>query len=112
MFRFTDHDRDLEVDGEMYQASAAASRTAISNAAGMGVDSLDVEGVFDSAAVTEAEPRAGLFDRAEVRIFLVDRAATLLDAPGQPCSQRPRRTVKKMVQRASASLPARRAKRR
>jgi hypothetical protein len=74
VFRFTDHDRDLVVDGEVYEASAAYSRTAISNAAGMGVDNLDVEGVFDSAAVTEEELRAGLFDQAEVRIFLVNWA--------------------------------------
>ena len=74
VFRFTDHDRYLVVDGEVSQASAAYSRTAISNDAGMGVDNLDVEGVFDSAAVTEEELRAGLFDRAEVRIFLVNWA--------------------------------------
>jgi hypothetical protein len=74
VFRFTDHDRDLVVDGEVYAASAAYSRTAISNDAGMGVDNLDVEGVFESAAVTEEELRAGLFDQAEVRIFLVNWA--------------------------------------
>ena len=74
VFRFTDHDQDLVVDGEVYEASAGYSRTAISNDAGMGVDNLDVEGVFDSAAVTEEELRAGLFDRAEVRIFLVNWA--------------------------------------
>jgi hypothetical protein len=74
VFRFTDHDREFVVDGEVYQASAGYSRTAISNDAGMGVDNLDVEGVFDSEAVTEEELRAGLFDQAEVRIFLVNWA--------------------------------------
>jgi hypothetical protein len=74
VFRFTDHDRDLVVDDEAYEASAGYSRTAISNDVGMGVDNLDVEGVFDSAAVTEEELRAGLFDQAEVRIFLVNWA--------------------------------------
>jgi hypothetical protein len=74
VFRFTDHDRDLVVEGEVYQANGAYSRTAISNDAGMGVDNLDVEGVFDSEAVTEEELRAGLFDQAEVRIFLVNWA--------------------------------------
>jgi uncharacterized phage protein (TIGR02218 family) len=74
VFRFTDHDRDLVVEGEVYEASAGYSRTAISNDAGMGVDNLDVEGVFDSDAVTEEELRAGQFDRAEVRIFLVNWA--------------------------------------
>ena len=74
VFRFTDHDRDLVVEGEVYEASAGYSRTAIANDAGMGVDNLDVEGVFDSVAVTEEELRAGLFDRAEVRIFLINWA--------------------------------------
>jgi hypothetical protein len=74
VFRFTDHNRDLVVDGELYEASAGYSRTAIANDAGMGVDNLDVEGVFESAAVTEEELRAGLFDWSEVRIFLVNWA--------------------------------------
>jgi hypothetical protein len=74
VLRFTDHDRDLVVDGEIYEASAGYSRTAIANDSGMGVDNLDVEGVFDSEAVTEEELRAGHFDRAEVRIFLVNWA--------------------------------------
>jgi uncharacterized phage protein (TIGR02218 family) len=74
VFRFTDHDRDLVFEGEVYQASSGYSRTAISNDVGMGVDNLDVEGVFDSAAVTEEELRAGLFDQADVRIFLVNWA--------------------------------------
>jgi hypothetical protein len=80
LFRFTDHDRDLVVDGEVYQASSSYSRTAISNDAGMGVDNLDVEGVFDSEAVTEEELRAGLFDQAEVRIFLVNWAEPSMGA--------------------------------
>ena len=74
VFRFTDHDQDLVVDGEVYAASAAYSRTAISNDAGMGVDNLDVEGVLEHDAITEEGLRAGLFDRAEVRIFLVNWA--------------------------------------
>ncbi len=74
VFRFTDHDRDLVVDGEVYQAEGGYSRTAIANDAGMGVDNLDIEGVFDSDTISEADLRAGLFDRAEVRIFLVNWA--------------------------------------
>jgi hypothetical protein len=74
VFRFTDHDRDLAFEDEVYQASTGYSRTAIANDSGMGVDNLDVEGVFDSAAVTEEELRAGLFDQGEVRIFLVNWA--------------------------------------
>jgi hypothetical protein len=73
-FFFTDHDRDLSFEGNVYKASAGYSRTAIANDSSLSVDNLDVEGVFDSAAITEEELRAGLFDQAEVRIFLVNWA--------------------------------------
>jgi uncharacterized phage protein (TIGR02218 family) len=73
-FFFTDHDRDLVFEGEVYKASSGYSRTAIANDASLGVDNLDVEGVFDNEAITEQELRAGLFDQAEVRIFLVNWA--------------------------------------
>ena len=73
-FFFTDHDQDLLFDGHVYKASSGYSRTAIANDASLSVDNLDVEGVFDSAAITEEELRAGLFDQAEVRIFLVNWA--------------------------------------
>ncbi len=73
-FFFTDHDRDLVFDGQVYKASTGYSRTAITNDASMAVDNLDVDGVFDSEAITEADIRAGLFDHAEVRVFLVNWA--------------------------------------
>jgi uncharacterized phage protein (TIGR02218 family) len=71
-FFFTDHDRDLAFDGQTYKASTGYSRTAISSEAGLAVDNLDVDGVFDSEAITEEALRAGLFDHAEVRVFLVN----------------------------------------
>ncbi len=73
-FFFTDHDQDLPFEGNIYKASSGYSRTAIANDASLSVDNLDVEGVFDSDAITEEELRAGLFDQAEVRIFLVNWA--------------------------------------
>jgi uncharacterized phage protein (TIGR02218 family) len=73
-FFFTDHDRDLVVDGQVYQASTGYSRTAIANDASLSVDNLDVDGVFDAETITEEALRAGLFDHAEVRVFLVNWA--------------------------------------
>ena len=73
-FFFTDHDRDLVVDGQVYQASTGYSRTAIANDASLSVDNLDVDGVFDAATITEEALRAGRFDHAEVRVFLVNWA--------------------------------------
>src|SRR5690606_6756259 len=61
-------------EGNVYKASSGYSRTAIANDASLSVDNLDIEGVFDDEAITEEELRAGLFDQAEVRIFLVNWA--------------------------------------
>jgi uncharacterized phage protein (TIGR02218 family) len=73
-FFFTDHDQDIAFDGHIYLARTGYSRTAIANDASMAVDNLDVDGVFDAAAITEPDMRAGLFDYAEVRVFLVNWA--------------------------------------
>ena len=43
---FTDHVRDLEVDGVTYQAASGYTRTAIRGTADLAVDNLDVESVF------------------------------------------------------------------
>lgn len=72
VFRFTDHDRDLLVDGETYRASTGYSRTAVASDADLAVDNLDVEAVFNAEEIAEADLRAGRFDQAEVRVFLVN----------------------------------------
>ncbi len=74
VFGFTDHDRDLVVDGVTYRAASGYSRTAIASDASLGVDNLDIEGLLDSDALTGRDLRGGLFDHAEVRIFLVNWA--------------------------------------
>lgn len=73
-FYFTDHDRDLVVEGTTYLSRHGYSRTALSSDSALSVDSLDVEGLFEAEAITEADMRAGLFDHAEVRLFLVNWA--------------------------------------
>ncbi|MCM2563783.1 DUF2163 domain-containing protein [Lutimaribacter sp. EGI FJ00015] len=73
-FYFTDHDRDLVVDGTTYLSRHGYSRSALSSETALSVDSLDVEGLFEAEAITAADMRAGLFDHAEVRLFLVNWA--------------------------------------
>jgi uncharacterized phage protein (TIGR02218 family) len=73
-FFFTDHDRDLGFDGNVYLSSSGYSRSAIANDAGMAVDNLDVEGVLDHEQISDQDLRAGLFDHAEVHVFLVNWA--------------------------------------
>jgi len=71
-FFFTDHDDDIVFEGNRYEASSGYQRTAIENDSTMSVDNLNVQGIFDSSTITEQDVRAGLFDFAEVRVFLVN----------------------------------------
>lgn len=78
-FFFTDLDQDLTIttteDGtNVYKASLGLRATAVANNAGLDVDNLDVDGFFDDDSLTEQELRAGLFDYAEVKVFLVNWA--------------------------------------
>lgn len=79
VFYFTDHDEDLSIsDGNSpptyhtYVSAVGYQETAISSDAALSVNSLEVSGYFDSAALTADDLRSGLFDFAEARVFVVD----------------------------------------
>lgn len=69
---FTDHDQPLTIDGNTYVASTGYNRTAIANNSSLAVDNLDVVGILDSDQITEEDLRAGRFDYAEIKLFLVN----------------------------------------
>lgn len=73
-FFFTDHDRDLVVDGDTYLSAIGYSRTAISNDMTLSVDNLDVMGFLDNETITAEDLRAGAYDFAEVHCFSVNWA--------------------------------------
>lgn len=69
---FTDHDRDLVFEGLTYSASTGFTPSAISAAASLAVDNLEVEGMLQAGALTEAEIMAGVYDFAEIEVFMVN----------------------------------------
>jgi uncharacterized phage protein (TIGR02218 family) len=73
-FYFTDHDQDLAIDGNTYLAALGYQRTAIQSSADMSVDNLDLQGLFDSSTLTVEDLRTGLFDFADIFIFVVNWA--------------------------------------
>ncbi len=75
VLRFTDHDADVLVAGEMYRSSSGISPSAISSQLGLAVDNLELEGMLSEAGIAEADVLSGLFDHASVRIFMVDYTA-------------------------------------
>ncbi len=72
---FTDHDRDLAFDGVIYGAAAGLEAGEAVSAAGFSAGGLEVAGALASDRMTEADLAAGVYDHAEVRVFLVNWSA-------------------------------------
>jgi uncharacterized phage protein (TIGR02218 family) len=75
IFRFTDHDVDIVVAGEIYQASSGIMPSAVSSQLGLAVDNLELEGMLQEGAINEVDVLSGKFDHAAVAIFLVNYTA-------------------------------------
>jgi len=83
---FTDHDRDITYDSVTYEASSGYTASQIRTTADLAVDNLDVTGLLISDGITEADLIAGLYDDAEVEIFLInwnDTSQGILKLPGK-----------------------------
>lgn len=69
---FTDHDRDLVVDGVTCRAASGWTAGAADSAVGFSAGSAAVAGGLDDAAITEADVEAGQYDGASVSLWRVD----------------------------------------
>ena len=69
---FTSHDADITYDSVTYLASCGFTPAAVANNSDLAVDNLDVEGVIDSDAITEEDINAGLYDYAQIEIFMIN----------------------------------------
>lgn len=72
---FTDHDRDLIVDGVSCRAASGWTAGAADSAVGFSAGSAAVAGGLDDAAITEVDVEAGRYDGASVSLWRVDWAA-------------------------------------
>ena len=69
---FTDHDRDLTVDGVVCRAASGWVAGAGESATGPAAGTFVASGGLDDAALTEGDIRAGLYDGARVELWRVD----------------------------------------
>ncbi|HYC96504.1 baseplate hub protein [Brevundimonas sp.] len=69
---FTDHDRDLEVDGVLCRAASGWTAGAAESAVGLASGSAVAAGVLDDDGIREVDVLAGLYDRAEITLWRVD----------------------------------------
>ena len=72
---FTDHDRDLQVDGVACRADTGMTARSLQQTTGLSVDNSEAFGALSAAAITEDDLTAGRFDGAEVQAYLVNWAA-------------------------------------
>lgn len=69
---FTDHDQTLVIDALDYDSIAGFTPTTVESKSNMSVDNLDLEGQTFPSKITESDLLAGLYDYAEVEIFMVN----------------------------------------
>jgi len=72
---FTDHDSDLAIGGDVYVARSGIVPSAVTSQAGLAVDNLELEGMLDSENITQEGLLSGLYDHAELEIFMVNYQA-------------------------------------
>lgn len=74
-FGFTDHDRDLVVDGQLFSAASGLTAARFQKSLGLAVDTAGVEGALTADAITAEDLAAGLWDRARCDVWRCDWSA-------------------------------------
>lgn len=69
---FTDHDRDITLDGVTHRAGAGFMGSEAASRFDLSIDGGEISGALDDASLSEAQLAAGLFDGATVETWLVD----------------------------------------
>jgi uncharacterized phage protein (TIGR02218 family) len=69
---FTDHDRDLMIEGVMHRADSGLTASTLQKGAGLAVDNSEVLGALSAAAISDVDVSAGRYDGAEIRMRLVN----------------------------------------
>lgn len=69
IFGFTDLDQPRDISGLRYEAFSGFTASQIVTNALLSVDNMEVDGLFDSSGITDADLEAGIWDNAEIEIF-------------------------------------------
>lgn len=70
VIRLTDSDFPLPVGAFVYQPHGGAERTAVKLTDSLEADNMSISGIYKPDQITETELHAGLYDHAEVEVFL------------------------------------------
>ena len=72
MMGFTDHVEDINFASQNYIASSGFQPTDVLQRDDLSVDNMDIAGILDSSYITESDIQAGIYDFAEIEIFMVN----------------------------------------
>lgn len=71
-FYLTEHDRDITFFGTVYKAAQGITGSAMSSSRSMDADNMDCSILIDTEEITRKDLLAGLFDDADVYVYLVN----------------------------------------
>jgi uncharacterized phage protein (TIGR02218 family) len=69
---FTDHDEDIVLDGTTCRAGAGLTASEATARLGLQIDGAEISGALSDDSLSEADLAAGLYDAAQVELWLVD----------------------------------------
>jgi uncharacterized phage protein (TIGR02218 family) len=69
---FTDHDQELNILGMVYHSKCGFTPNQLDNQSNSSAASIDISGVLDHEMIKEEDLTYGLYDHAEIEVFLVD----------------------------------------
>jgi uncharacterized phage protein (TIGR02218 family) len=72
-FHFTDCDKDIVYGGDTYKSLNSGTLSSIDQKADLSPDNFDFEIILSSAEITKADVVAGLYDFADVKVYLINR---------------------------------------
>lgn len=72
VYGFTDHDRNLTVNGVLYEAGTGFLPSAIETQSRLAVDNQNMQGFLNSDSIAADDLAAGVWDYAEVLVFMVN----------------------------------------
>lgn len=76
VIRLTDNDRPITINGDVYNPATGYDRTAIQTRLGTASDNMSITGFFDDDTITQQDIDNGLYDFAELRIWIVNHQDT------------------------------------
>lgn len=74
VYGFTDHTRNIFIEGQMYKSATGYSPTAVETSSMLNVDNLEVEAILNSPDISERDLLAGMWDAAQIEHFIVNWA--------------------------------------